>query len=694
MSAANDISRQTVQAHLKAARAARGRGDPAAAETHLQAARDADPDGQVAAVGLLAAELHRAAGRPEAADAELETVQARHPGNVWAPYHRGELARQRGDLAAAQAFLRAAQANDPDDRVAMIPVLEADLLVDAGRPAAARLVLEQMTARHPQVVWGHQRLALLAEVQNDPDAARRHFEAALRIDDTRLGLQLGLVRQLLALADHQAAMTRLERLRVAHGPRAEIMLPLVRACRGAGQGAQEEAALIAAVAAHPYDRQLLRHVFATGAREAEPETMVMVLDLVRRRLGGDLADELNIRMLLQIQDYRAALDAIRGARRARRSVAEARNLATALFGAHRFATGLRYVRACLRHWPSDRGFWEVYVQQGLRLGRLAEVGLRLEIAAKRLPRHVLVSHRLTLCAYRDDLEGAVRCFETLRDMGLAQAGQRRLLSKLVFNLADPAAAAAIEARIGPAGAFEDRPLHRAGLPGMMAMEFDLERRAKPAPDLRDWVRARPGSSIAAIRLIDAWRGAVPPEPTPATVSETGVPRHIHQYWDSPDPPAAVAEMVQGWANAPGFSHRLYDRAAGLKYVRQNCGPDGLRAFHLAQNAAQEADFLRLCILAREGGIWADADDVLYGDLGRLLRAGQGLILYREPQGGALGNNFIAAPPGHPVMVLAARLAAQALLQRASELAWFKTGPGLLTRAVGQYLAETDSETAR
>ena len=110
---------------------------------------------------------------------------------------------------------------------------------------------------------------------------------------------------------------------------------------------------------------------------------------------------------------------------------------------------------------------------------------------------------------------------------------------------------------------------------------------------------------------------------------------------------------------------------------------------MTRRPAEEADFLRLCLLARHGGVWADADDRLYGRLDRLVGGQEGLVLFCEPVAGAIANNFIAAAPGHPAIRLAAGWVCQALLQRSNETVWLKSGPGLLTRAVGRFLAEGD-----
>ena len=211
------------------------------------------------------------------------------------------------------------------------------------------------------------------------------------------------------------------------------------------------------------------------------------------------------------------------------------------------------------------------------------------------------------------------------------------------------------------------------------------------------MRARPGSSLPAIRLIDAWRadGATrTDEDADAQEAADPIPKRIVQYWDRPDLPASIAPVVASWAGAEGFDHRLYDRRAARDCLGDAFGADWVKAFGLGQNPAEEADLLRLCLLAHEGGVYADADDFLHGDLAALLGEARGLVFYRENLGGALGNNFIAAAPNHPVMVYAARAARDALNQRSVELAWTKTGPGLLTRAVGLYLAQADWAEAR
>ena len=102
----------------------------------------------------------------------------------------------------------------------------------------------------------------------------------------------------------------------------------------------------------------------------------------------------------------------------------------------------------------------------------------------------------------------------------------------------------------------------------------------------------------------------------------------------------------------------------------------------------KSDILRLAWLLRNGGVYSDADDRLQRSVAPLLESGAGLVLYQEDIG-SVGNNFIAAAPGHPVLALALEQAVAAVNNGGKDLLWLATGPGLLTRCLGRYLAEDE-----
>ena len=173
--------------------------------------------------------------------------------------------------------------------------------------------------------------------------------------------------------------------------------------------------------------------------------------------------------------------------------------------------------------------------------------------------------------------------------------------------------------------------------------------------------------------------------------------HVSQYWDTPEIPSQIREIMGSWQGLPDLSYGLYDKRAAMDFLRDRFGADHLRAFRLANHAAEGADFLRLCLLLDRGGIYADADDRRIAPAAELRQAlighGRGMVVYRE-RFGAIANNLIAARAGHPVLALAVEFALQSLLARENDGPWSKTGPGLMTRAVACFVARADDATLR
>lgn len=129
-----------------------------------------------------------------------------------------------------------------------------------------------------------------------------------------------------------------------------------------------------------------------------------------------------------------------------------------------------------------------------------------------------------------------------------------------------------------------------------------------------------------------------------------------------------------------------------RWLRDTDCTEHVRAFNLASHVAEESDFLRLCLLLADGGIYADADDLLTGPQEALLQHGAGLVVFPEPTLGRIENNLLCAPRGHPVIARAVDLSLRALLGRDNDSTWSKTGPGMLPRATALHLIE-DPEAA-
>lgn len=640
-------------------------GDLTAAEAHLLRALAALTGPRPMKLWLREAQLAQALQDDARADAVLAAAEAAYPKNPWPPLRQAERALKRADTKQAQRCLDRARSVAPDPDALHFLVCMVEVALCAQDESRAGEALARLTSAHPD----HPRL-------------------------------VSFWRQLAELlAGSATPLAALEDLRPLIGDHPALELARAQLYRHQDQPVAEDETLTAVAMAHPTHLAVLKYLFETQLPKAADETLAAVVDALEGRIPDALFADLKVQACLSCNQGDAALRAILARSRRSRSPVEANQRARALFGSARYRRAFRYLRAALLRWPQTPALISLGLHQSIKLGQHDLAREILAQAAPHLPEHTLQGFRLLLAAGTSDLQSALDAYAALDAGGGTTSGQLDIMAKMLFTLASPAELDSARGHIASLFPEKQERLHRAGLGGRMLLEMHIESRDSASHALpQDWLRARPQSTMAAIRLIDHWRAArYPVMPVPEGVAGApvgkSVPRLIHQYWHAAEPPDAVRAMIASWQAAPGFEHRLMSRTQARLFLRRELGPRWARAFELARNPAEEADLLRLCLLARQGGIWADADDRLYGDLGGLLAGARGLWVYREPMGGALGNNFIGASPGHPAIVLAARMVRAALLERSADSAWFKTGPGPLTRAVGHFLLHGDMQPA-
>lgn len=198
----------------------------------------------------------------------------------------------------------------------------------------------------------------------------------------------------------------------------------------------------------------------------------------------------------------------------------------------------------------------------------------------------------------------------------------------------------------------------------------------------------------------------------ATVS---IPRTLVRFWhDLCDIPTDVRECLESWdaLRDEGFEFRMFGDDSAAVYIAERYGPRELAAFTRCRHPAMRSDYLRMCVVLADGGLYVDADDVLIGrgwidvfrdgalkiqplcyDLstGGMVSAPQlrqkdlptkGRIFY-------VNNNPIAAPAGHPILRRALTRATDRLLgdERAPEIQ-STTGPGNLTAVLAAHARES------
>jgi hypothetical protein len=197
----------------------------------------------------------------------------------------------------------------------------------------------------------------------------------------------------------------------------------------------------------------------------------------------------------------------------------------------------------------------------------------------------------------------------------------------------------------------------------------------------------------------------------ASSPPNAVPKTLIRYWHDPfDIPVDVQACLDSWEplRDDGFDFHMFDDASAAAYIEEGYGSRECEAFTRCRHPAMRSDYLRLCFVQAEGGLYVDADDVLLGDGWKTVFQGGSLkvhpLCYDIPSGGMaptsdiwrtdlptdgrifyVNNNPIAAPAGHPVLRLALGRATDRLLggDPRPEIQ-STTGPGNLTAALAAH----------
>jgi mannosyltransferase OCH1-like enzyme len=188
-----------------------------------------------------------------------------------------------------------------------------------------------------------------------------------------------------------------------------------------------------------------------------------------------------------------------------------------------------------------------------------------------------------------------------------------------------------------------------------------------------------------------------------------------RFWhDQCDVPPDVRNCLESWDKLrdKGFAFRIFGDASAAAYIAERYGPREIAAFARCRHPAMRSDYLRMCFVLAEGGLYIDADDVLLGGgwknvfLDGTLKiqplcydvTAGGMVPASElrrtdlPTDGRIfyvNNNPIAAPAGHPVLRRALTRATDRLLgdEQAPEIQ-STTGPGNLTAVLAAHARQS------
>lgn len=192
---------------------------------------------------------------------------------------------------------------------------------------------------------------------------------------------------------------------------------------------------------------------------------------------------------------------------------------------------------------------------------------------------------------------------------------------------------------------------------------------------------------------------------------SSIPNTIVQYWHDPhDVPEDVQACINSWKrlSAEGFAFRMFNDVSAAEYITEWYGASEQEAFARCRHPAMRCDYLRMCVLVAEGGLYVDADDVLLGDNWRYLFRDSALKvqplcydisscsmvpasdiwrsdLPTDERVFYVNNDPIAAPAHHPVLKRALSRSTEKLLGKDPfpEIQE-TTGPGNLTASLAAH----------
>lgn len=717
--------------------------DKSAVFAALEAAHRLVPENVGTTIEL--ADAHVEAGRLDEASTLYRHVLAIKPQHLMAQLGLGGIERRRGQHQAALQYFEKASAENPRNSWARFEIARTLRLLD--RLDEAEVILhafDEADLNYPQVLatlahiardrGDHARSLSLLKHAASRNAAPITFlvnaaNAALRDGDTTMARDISHAMAERDPKDEQSAMLdgRICRaLSDREGARAAFMratelapdstaplVELIAECRALGQSKAADEYLERLLAIDPEN---LNGLLQLAGRFSARGEFGRALNLYEQAITAHPTKPwpyLQAAQLLsgqgRIEDACQLIEQGRGACGASASF-DARE-ANLLQEVGFLDRAREILEPACRRYPNDVWLWTSRAMLAIVLGDFQVAERSLNKPPSSLPADAarILQIRAKLEEARWCLESATSLLARAAQLDPENAGIAGDLAKLAlfrFDLFEARRWLGEQARLqrdGNTAAGRSINITQSQL-GQIYDEFAIQPRligtlaalgAQPTwsrmAGLLETVSTNPDATAAALALtiglrrIGAFSGSR--DKADADASTPLIPREICQYWDTAEPPPDVRTMIDSWITAhPTYGHTLFNDQTAAAYLAKHAQPGALNAFMSTRDRAQRADIFRLAWLYANGGIYIDADDRCRGPLEPLLPSGKTFVAFQEDYG-SIANNFLAVAPQHPIIKRALDLAIEATIRGDREIVWLSTGPGMLTRAFAQYLAE-------
>jgi tetratricopeptide (TPR) repeat protein len=690
--ARKDGDHKQALAHFERAAAA----DPRHLRARLEAARElsalsrfdeavlmfrhilADDPRHVQAMFELAA-LLRGRSSFEEAEELLQRAAATSPDDIRIRLNLARLLRRRGDHDGARAHLDRAAAVDPFHEGVQIAIA-ADLR-DRQAFDEAKRILETTLKRNPDSIKVLKQIGVLQRRRGDHKASRDAYKRVVELDPGDLQSLTFLAVEERALGNPAASEALLKRALQANPDQPAVLMQLAEHCWLAEDDQASLNWSFRAIRSDPGNPMLYLSASRAAAELGRTDLAFSLLDQAIGICGADPA----------IVTRRAQI--------------------------LRMAGWLIEARAAMAAAPDKIeafGAWSARVQFYLSLGdcHAAEQALRDAPAISNPDRARVHALRGHLAKDQWDFEKSLDEYQRSIEIDPANGNTRRDVARvylLTLDLDRARQALRDSIRLGASRILlrgESINVSQSIL-GQLLNEYALDRdnvnmlrelQALPVAErvarAQAIVRQEPDSTAAAVYLLVAMRQLGRFRSLSAENSVTSanarIPRRIVQYWDAPSPPDSVVQMMQSWRDMhPGWDYQRFDDKLARQFLAARHPPEVLQAYAHASHPAQKADLFRLAYLSVEGGFYADADDRAVAHVETIVPDHIGFAGYHEDLG-SLGNNFLGAASGDPVIEHALRMAVLAVNRGDRDFLWLSTGPGLMSRVFAQFLADPAS----
>ncbi|WP_439139595.1 hypothetical protein [Roseicyclus sp.] len=388
----------------------------------------------------------------------------------------------------------------------------------------------------------------------------------------------------------------------------------------------------------------------------------------------------------------AALDLLRATVIGMRDPEAAARLGRVLLRAGQATLAARYLGRCLRKWPGDADMLALACDAQIAAGRpdlVADLvtGGRVALDAGRALHyrfaaafHLARPNQLrqlckeseTVHMDKPPLASLIKAHLLLGDLAAAEAWLAKLDPK-----DDPLAAALIQR---PRATWLGSLLNEARLLAVAVREKPMATAAASAPLAQDYF-LHAHARIAAMQAM--------PVPTPAPPDAGDGLQPLHLLWPSPAPTTPEGQrLAAAWAAQMGRPVAAMSLDDGGEWLAQHHGAAVAKAYRLLRDPEQKADLLLYGHLLQHGGVGLGAPLWPRSGIAARLAAFGPTRLFRD-DAGAPSTAMIMCLPQDKVIALALDKAVAASLARETEHRWFKTGPGLLARALASLHLDGD-----